>query len=171
MSIDNVRVELVDSSAPFPDPADWQVAPYATAPDTITMIAETALDQNGVEYLFECTSGAGHSSAWQDSPEYTDTSLTFLDTITYRVKTRDKSASENESQYSAPLSAVVTYLADVDTNGSVNIHDFSDIAGNWMQTDCDGLSRCDRTDLNVDSFVDFSDLTLLLEDWMSSGNI
>jgi hypothetical protein len=171
MSIDNVRVEPVDSSAPFPDPTDWEVAPYATATDSIAMMAETALDQNGVEYLFECVSGGGHNSTWQDSCTYTDTSLSFLDTITYRVKTRDKSASQNESQYSTPLSAVVTYLADVDTNGSVDIRDLSDISYHWMQTNCDGLSRCNRTDLNTDTIVDLIDLTLLIEDWMRSNNL
>ena len=126
-------------------------------------VAETAIDQSGVEYLFECISGGGHNSPWQDSRTYTDTGLSFLDTYTYRVKTRDKSASNNESGYSVSLSAVATYLADVYIDGSVDLHDFSHISSHWLDTNCDGLSRCDQTDLNADTVVDLVDLVLLLE--------
>jgi hypothetical protein len=66
---------------------------------------------------------------------------------------------------------VATYLADVDIDGSVDIHDFSYISGHWMDTNCDGLSRCNQTDLNSDTVVDLIDIILFLKDWMRSNNM
>ena len=65
------------------------------------MTATTATDPSGVEYFFECTAGGGHSSAWQDSPTYTDTGLTAATQYSYRVRARDKSAAQTATAWSA----------------------------------------------------------------------
>ena len=68
------------------------------------MKAETAYDPSGgVQYQFECVGGGGHSSDWQDSPEYVDTGLAPLTEYTYRVRTRD--VYNNIGDYSEPQSA------------------------------------------------------------------
>jgi hypothetical protein len=69
------------------------------------MTATTATDVSGVEYLFECTAGGGHNSAWQDSPTYEDTGLVPETLYTYRVKARDKSPNQNETVVSTEASA------------------------------------------------------------------
>ncbi|MCF7674218.1 MAG: DUF6288 domain-containing protein [Akkermansiaceae bacterium] len=65
-----------DTTAPSPDPMTFATPPAALGQTSITMTATTATDPSGIEYFFECTGGGGHSSAWQNSPTYTDTGLT-----------------------------------------------------------------------------------------------
>jgi hypothetical protein len=72
------------------------------------MTVTTASDPSGVEYFFECTAGGGHSSAWQDSPTYTDTGLTAATEYSYRVRARDKSAVQTATAWSATASATTT---------------------------------------------------------------
>ena len=93
-----------DTQAPSPTPMTWATVPQP-APDTlaVTMVATTATDtQNDVEYYFEETSGnpGGDDSGWQDSPAYTDTGVMPLTAYAYRVKARDKSPNQNETQWS-----------------------------------------------------------------------
>jgi hypothetical protein len=78
--------------------------PAALGQTSITMTATTASDPSGVEYFFECT-GGGHSSAWQDSPTYTDTGLTAATQYSYRVRARDKSAAQTVTAWSATAAA------------------------------------------------------------------
>lgn len=73
----------IDHTAPTPNPMTWATEPYATGPVSISMTATTASDDNGVEYYFICTSGAGHDSGWQDSSTYTDIGLTPQTQYTY----------------------------------------------------------------------------------------
>jgi pectate lyase len=94
-----------DFTPPNPNPMTFAIPPQAAGIDTITMTATTASDPAGVEYLFTCTSGGGHSSAWQDKPVYTDTLLQPGTTYTYTVKARDKSNNLNETAPSVPASA------------------------------------------------------------------
>ncbi len=94
-----------DTTAPTPNPMTWSVAPYASGLHSISMTATTATDPAGVQYLFICTSGGGHSSAWQNSPSYTDTGLAEGQTCSYAVKARDKSPAQNETAVSTELSA------------------------------------------------------------------
>jgi len=114
IAIDFIKVFIgtEDKVAPTPDPMTWSQAPASSGKDTITMVASTASDPAGVEYYFECTSGGGNSSSWQDSASYTDTSLLAGRTYTYKVKTRDKSPNQNETGWSGEQSA--TTDPDVD---------------------------------------------------------
>ena len=95
-------VSSFDMTAPQPDPMDWIVMPYAIGSTSVTMRAATAIDTNGVEYLFEELSGnpGGTSSGWQNSTEYTDNGLLPSTTYVYRVSARDKSSSQNQTGYS-----------------------------------------------------------------------
>ena len=90
----------VDNMAPMPDPTTWEVEPAAAGATSISMTATTASDPSGVEYYFECTSGGGNDSGWQDGPAYTDTGLAPATEYTYRVKARDLSAGQNEAGWS-----------------------------------------------------------------------
>ncbi len=106
-----------DNSPPVPNPSTWFVEPYATGPNSINMVATTATDPSGVEYYFDETTGnvGGSDSGWQDSPSYEDTGLLPETTYTYRVKTRDKSYSQNEGSYSTSESATT----DAESGSSV----------------------------------------------------
>ncbi|HSH16843.1 MAG TPA: Ig-like domain-containing protein, partial [Verrucomicrobiae bacterium] len=102
-----------DNAAPQPDPMTFDVAATPAGPSSISMVAATAFDPTGVEYLFTCTAGGGHDSGWQDSPIYTDTGLTPGVQYTYTVKARDKSPARNETAFSAPSSATIPIQATV----------------------------------------------------------
>ncbi len=101
-----------DTIPPTPDPMSFAVSPSMQGAGAITMTATTASDISGVEYYFECTSGGGNDSDWQDSPSYTDSGLSPETTYVYRVKARDKSPSNNETGFSATASAT-TGVIDV----------------------------------------------------------
>jgi|GEM_PF-6404317 len=98
-----------DITAPIPDPARWLIPPTANSTTSITMTAVTAVDNSGnaVEYLFECVSAGGHSSAWSTSSTYTDTGLTTGSEYGYRVKARDVIPEDpnrhNETDWSSTL--------------------------------------------------------------------
>lgn len=96
-----------DATAPVPNPASFATPPSATGQTSITMTATIASDSSGVAYFFEETSGnpGGTSSGWQDLPTYTDTGLNPGTPYSYRVRTRDKSAAQNEGSFSTTASA------------------------------------------------------------------
>jgi hypothetical protein len=96
---------IPDTGAPTPNPMTWANVPTTTGTTSISMKATTASDSSGVEYYFECTSGGGHSSSWQNSPYYKDKGLLPNTIYTYRVKARDKSPAQNETAWSSVGSA------------------------------------------------------------------
>jgi autotransporter-associated beta strand protein len=109
-----VTIELTaagDITPPAPDPMTFATPPYAVDEETITMTATTAFDLNGVEYYFECVSGGGQDSGWQQSPSYTDGNLQPLTSYGYRVRTRD--GAGNLSGWSATATANTSDIPDV----------------------------------------------------------
>jgi photosystem II stability/assembly factor-like uncharacterized protein/Tfp pilus assembly protein PilX len=105
-----------DTDPPTPDPMTWESPPAPAGPTSITMTATTATDPSGVEYYFECTSGGGNDSGWQDSPTYVDTGLTPATSYTYRVKARDKSSNQNETGWSSEESATTDSAPEMFVN-------------------------------------------------------
>ena len=91
-----------DTMPPTPNPATWQMQPYASSATSVRMIATTASDDSGVEYQFECTSHSIYSSNWQDSPIYEVTSLA-KDLYTFVARARDKSRNHNTTLHSIPV--------------------------------------------------------------------
>jgi len=95
-----------DIDPPVPNPMDWQMPPHASGAASIAMAASPASDPSGVEYLFECLTGGGHSSGWQDSSIYDDAGLQPGTQYTHTVKARDKSSNMNETGASSAASAI-----------------------------------------------------------------
>jgi hypothetical protein len=110
-STESATTDPLDTTPPTPDPMTWAVVPYAVDNQTISMTATTATDDSGVEYYFECVSGSGNSSDWQDSPEYDDVGLSPGSTCSYRVQARDKSVSQNATGFSSTESATTDNTA------------------------------------------------------------
>jgi hypothetical protein len=94
-----------DTTPPTPNPLTWATVPYATGSSSISMTATTASDPSGVEYMFDCTAGAGHDSAWQASATYQDTGLSPSTQYTYRVQARDCSTNHNAGGWSTSQNA------------------------------------------------------------------
>ena len=107
-----------DFTPPSPDPMEWATPPYATSSSSIAMVATTASDPAGVEYYFQCASGGGHDSGWQNGTLYEDTGLTTSTEYTYRVKARDKSVNQNETGWSMSLPATTFDVIYVDASAS-----------------------------------------------------
>jgi hypothetical protein len=127
--VDDTAITVTsDTTAPSPDPLTWASAPVATGQTAITMMATTATDPSGVEYFFECTSGGGHSSDWQNSTTYTDTGLSPGTTYTYRVQARDKSLAQTATGFSATASATTAGAATVSASATAPAVNGLDIA-------------------------------------------
>jgi len=108
-----IRYAGVDSTPPAPAPG-WLVAPYAVTSNSVAMEATTAYDDSGVEYYFECTSGRnGHDSGWQDEPNYTDVDLDPNTEYSYRVRARDQSPNQNETDWSAVARVITLVPPDI----------------------------------------------------------
>ncbi len=90
----------LDTTPPDPNPAQWQTEPYLVPPSSIRMVAATASDPSGAEYYFQCTSNSQYSSGWQDSPEYTASSLPE-GVYSFVVRARDKSPNFNMTENSS----------------------------------------------------------------------
>jgi len=109
-------VDSTDIAPPAPDPMTWSIVPYASSSRSISMTATTALDASGVEYYFQSLTFGGHDSGWQDSPAYVDPNLVPDTTYTYRVKARDKSVWQNETDWSAAAPATTLSEDEPDPN-------------------------------------------------------
>jgi hypothetical protein len=94
-----------DKTPPSPNPSRWDLAPAGTWPNKVKMKAVSSTDilwglkfdaTHPVQYQFQCTSGNGHSSSWQSSPDYTDTGLQSYGEYSYRVRARDVAGNMTE---------------------------------------------------------------------------
>lgn len=90
-----------DTDPPQPNPSTWELPPTALSSTSIEMAANHTSDPSGVEFYFDCTSGGGHDSGWQDDDVYTDTGLSPDTQYCYRVCARDKSADQNTASWSS----------------------------------------------------------------------
>ncbi|HSV26773.1 MAG TPA: carbohydrate-binding protein [Sedimentisphaerales bacterium] len=103
---------FADFHPPTPNPMTWATPPYSTGTDSISMVAATATDPDGVEYFFANITDPSRSSGWQDSPSYTATGLMPNTTYTFQVRARDKSPLQNLTAWSAPASATTDVIHD-----------------------------------------------------------
>jgi hypothetical protein len=158
---------IPDTTPPTPDPMTWETPPYVTGVSSIAMVATTASDPSGVQYYFTCTAGNCNDSDWQDSRNYTDTSLLKPNTTTYTytAKARDKSYNQNTTDPTAETSAITWLSADIDGNGSIGPEDVALMAARWQDSPCAGYDWCSMTDLNLSDKVDMFDLSILAGKW------
>jgi hypothetical protein len=153
------RIEIpIDVQAPVPDLPRWLNEPYPSAFNAISMRAETSLDQNGVEYYFQCVSGPGSSSGWQDSETYTDSGLIEDVQYAYAIQVRDKSANMNTTETSTSASTVIDLYG-----GEKGLTDLAALAEQWGLSGC---GYCVGTDLTGDGNVDFADLRVMAGNWL-----
>ena len=100
-----------DLEAPTPNPMEWEVEPYEVRLGNdlqygATMTAAEAVDESAeVEYFFRCTTESGFNSGWQTSQEYTVLLGRRGQRHRFRVKARDTSASQNETEWSSEVVA------------------------------------------------------------------
>ncbi|MHC5142216.1 MAG: M4 family metallopeptidase, partial [Planctomycetota bacterium] len=109
---------FVDMMPPAPNPTQWDVEPQATGIQSIYMEAVGATDDSGVEYFFECLSDPSFSSnGWQDSSTYIINSPDLIrsganDAYSFKVKARDKSDYQNETDYTPVKSVTLDVGSD-----------------------------------------------------------
>ncbi len=85
-------LNILDNTAPTPNPATFASPPAADSDSAISMIATTGSDvASPVEYFFDEISGnsGGSDSAWQTSTSYTDSGLAESTQYQYTVQMRD----------------------------------------------------------------------------------
>jgi pectate lyase len=150
----------VDKLTPSPNPMTFSVAPHALDSSSIAMTAATAACPDGVQYLFTCTAGGGHSSGWQTSTSYTDSGLAPDTNYTYTVQTRNQTQTIFTGAASNPATArtqvgnqrsletsatsggtvttpgIGTYLYDVNTDANIvaTVVDANYHFANWTGT-------------------------------------
>ncbi|GAF98529.1 unnamed protein product, partial [marine sediment metagenome] len=105
---------LEDTAPPVPDPPEWEpgLEPNETGRFTIAMEVRECTDDAGVEYYFECVTDSSFDSGWQSSPGYIATGLAENTTYTFRVKARDNSPNQNETDWSIGKSATTDLNTD-----------------------------------------------------------
>ncbi len=115
----SATTDAADETAPTPDPMTFLVAPVPVSSSAITMTANTATDDNGVEYQFTRYAADGttllFTSPWQDSPTYIDTGLDPDTEYSYTVQAQDKSIAQNQTAASTVAAATTHPAAGIGT--------------------------------------------------------
>lgn len=89
-----------DTDPPTPDPSEWNMEPVDFDYTSTYMKVTGASDASGVEYMFQ-NQTTGATSGWQDGIAWQENELDSETTYNYRVKARDKSPNQNETDWSA----------------------------------------------------------------------
>ena len=156
---------ITDPYPPTPDPATFNKLPYPLSKTSIEMTAAAVSDISGVEYSFNCISGPGHDSGWQDDTTYVDTGLAAGYEYTYTVTARDKSVNQNTTGASAPASVFLIdwsrVLYEDFENGFVNWNDGGMdcelyTGGNFAYQGTNAVNLQDNNDQSVTSTADLS---------------
>jgi poly(3-hydroxybutyrate) depolymerase len=163
--IDSVRLNVstsgsIDTSAPTPNAALWEVKPRTLDNTSVTMTAITGSDPSGgIEYYFTETSGnpGGNDSGWISTPNYTDTGLTAAYQYTYTVKMRDSLGNEGaESVALAVNAAAPVYTIQVDFEDK---NATPTTGGNWNEIGAPSGSKLLKDSYGIDT-------TITLDQWV-----
>ena len=101
----DVDVPLLDLTPPSPNPMTFASQPTALNETTVTMSAQPAFDYSEpIEYLFWNETN-NTNSGWSTALTWTESNLTAGASYQYRVKARDNSSFQNETEWSLPSSA------------------------------------------------------------------
>ncbi|MHC5060617.1 MAG: hypothetical protein ACYTFK_05990 [Planctomycetota bacterium] len=114
----------VDVTAPEPNVMTWETEPMTISTESVYMAAAEASDaENGVEYYFDCVSGAGPDSGWQYSRVFDPNGLVLGGRYVYRAIARDTSSRLNESGWSssAAVNTFGMYREAADASAAVAI--------------------------------------------------
>lgn len=87
--------------------AHWEMLPYATIDNRVSMTATAPTDAAGIQYQFHCVSGGGPDSSWQSSRTFL-TPVLPDGTYVYEYRVRDTSPQLNTSGYSTTYAAKIT---------------------------------------------------------------
>lgn len=112
------RVTMPAADTVAPTPATMSFTDSDASATIVKLQASEASDASAVEYYFECTSGPGNNSGWQDSPVYYDRGLTPGTNYSYTVIARDTSHAQNSNTVSAATN--ITTIAAHTTVGFTN---------------------------------------------------
>ena len=78
------------------------------------------------------------------------------------------------SSLASPKSAIFispslsTLIADIALNGTVNLEDYSMLASQWLDDNCNTTANCQGVDLNLDNVIDVRDLAYLTGFWLET---
>ena len=170
-SAESATTHPPDTTPPTPDPTTWAAHPESSGVYSILMAATTTTDPAGVEYYFECTAGGGNDSGWQDGDVYEDTGLLENIVYTYRVKARDKSPNQNETEWADEMSARTDInfpdTGDLNRDGFVNFLDVGLFGLQFGRSGC-GLDDfwCNFADMDQSTGVDAADLWMVSSHWL-----
>ncbi|MEE9366236.1 MAG: metallophosphoesterase, partial [Dehalococcoidales bacterium] len=169
-SAESATTHPPDILPPRPNPTTWAAHPESSGIYSISMAVVPATDPTGVEYYFECT-GGGNDSGWQDSDVYEDTGLLENIVYTYRVKARDKSPNQNETEWSYEMSARTDINfpdpGDFNRDWVVNLLDLGLFGLQFGRNGC-GLDDfwCNFADMDQSTGVDATDLWMFSSHWL-----
>jgi hypothetical protein len=107
-----IRYAGIDTIPPAPAPYIERVD--VNSPTSMTMVATITYDLSDVEYYFQNTVGDVNDSGWQEDPNYTVVNLDPNTQYGYRVKARDKSARQNETEWSDTVLFMLPVSQDQD---------------------------------------------------------
>ena len=106
-----INYDIIDTTAPTPNPMTWSSQPSASSSSQISMTASSATDSQSppVSYFFDFVSSStggsgGTDSSWQSSTSYADSGLQANHSYSYRVMARDSASSPNATAYSSTVS-------------------------------------------------------------------
>ena len=114
--VDNQYPTLKHNRLPLfvmPTKMSFEVMPNALSESKISMTATIAAASGyEVEYMFECITDPGHSSAWQTSRTYVDSMLAMNTRYEYTVIARVKDGEEVNTVSDA-VGAITDYINDI----------------------------------------------------------
>ena len=139
-------------------PIDWENEPHASVSYEVMMEASELHLISGVEYNFQCVSGFGNDSGWQNSPIYIDTNLQSETEYSYTVQARSISNPGHVSPPSLPYRVKTQAANSVDEimeqleliplvyNGNKNNRINIVVMNRWVENDTEPYNQPEMKD-------------------------